>query len=163
LRKRRFSGAGRCWGARLRARYFYHWVFEADLIQRAGDPMTADMVVGTSRWWLVFEAARRLIGLALPIDLPGLPGLRHVRPVSAGRPGTPRLRFRPDRRQLAFGTEGIYGMPTYVSSTYIFLFILFGAFLEQAGMISLFNSTSRSALSATPRAGRPRWRWPRRA
>jgi len=27
----------------------------------------------------------------------------------------------------------------YVSSTYIFLFILFGSFLEQAGMIKLFN------------------------
>jgi hypothetical protein len=29
--------------------------------------------------------------------------------------------------QLAFGTEGLYGTPTYVSATYIFLFILFGA------------------------------------
>ena len=33
--------------------------------------------------------------------------------------------------QMFLGTEGIYGMPIYVSSTYIFLFILFGAFLEQ--------------------------------
>ncbi|MFZ1498234.1 MAG: TRAP transporter fused permease subunit, partial [Giesbergeria sp.] len=41
--------------------------------------------------------------------------------------------------QLGFGTEGIYGTPTYVSSSYIFLFILFGAFLEQAGMITLFT------------------------
>ena len=41
--------------------------------------------------------------------------------------------------QLGFGTEGIYGTPTYVSSSYIYLFILFGAFLEQAGMITLFT------------------------
>ncbi|HEY1089932.1 MAG TPA: TRAP transporter fused permease subunit, partial [Burkholderiaceae bacterium] len=41
--------------------------------------------------------------------------------------------------QLGFGTEGIYGTPTYVSSSYIFLFILFGSFLEQAGMITLFT------------------------
>ncbi len=41
--------------------------------------------------------------------------------------------------QLGFGTEGIYGTPIYVSSSYIFLFILFGAFLEQAGMINLFT------------------------
>ncbi|MEO6663372.1 MAG: TRAP transporter permease, partial [Rubrivivax sp.] len=40
---------------------------------------------------------------------------------------------------MAFGTEGIYGIPTYVSSSYIFLFILFGAFLEKAGMITLFT------------------------
>src|SRR3546814_1081266 len=40
---------------------------------------------------------------------------------------------------LYFGTEGILGTPTFVSATYIFLFILFGALLERAGMISLFN------------------------
>ncbi len=40
---------------------------------------------------------------------------------------------------MTFGTEGVYGIPTYVSSSYIFLFILFGAFLEKAGMITLFT------------------------
>ena len=43
---------------------------------------------------------------------------------------------------MAFGTEGIYGIPIYVSSSYIFLFILFGAFLEKAGMIRLFTDVS---------------------
>jgi TRAP transporter 4TM/12TM fusion protein len=43
---------------------------------------------------------------------------------------------------MAFGTEGIYGIPTYVSSSYIFLFILFGSFLEKAGMIRLFTDVS---------------------
>ena len=43
---------------------------------------------------------------------------------------------------MAFGTEGIYGTPIYVSSTYIFLFILFGSFLERAGMIRLFTDVS---------------------
>ena len=40
---------------------------------------------------------------------------------------------------MTFGTEGVYGIPTYVSSSYIFLFILFGSFLEKAGMITLFT------------------------
>ena len=43
---------------------------------------------------------------------------------------------------MSFGTEGIYGMPTCVSATYIFLFILFGAFLERAGMIQLFTDVA---------------------
>ena len=43
---------------------------------------------------------------------------------------------------MAYGTEGIYGIPIYVSSTYIFLFILFGSFLERAGMIELFTDVS---------------------
>ncbi|MGR3445800.1 MAG: TRAP transporter permease, partial [Paracoccus sp. (in: a-proteobacteria)] len=44
--------------------------------------------------------------------------------------------------QMAYGTEGIYGTPLYVSTTYIFLFILFGSFLEKAGMIKLFTDVS---------------------
>ena len=50
---------------------------------------------------------------------------------------------------LGFGTEGIYGTPTYVSSTYIFLFILFGSFLEQAGMISLFTDFAMGTVGHT--------------
>src|SRR5512144_1776431 len=44
----------------------YHLVFEAALIQRSGDPSLADLVVGTLFILLVFEGARRVLGLALP-------------------------------------------------------------------------------------------------
>ena len=44
--------------------------------------------------------------------------------------------------QMSFGTEGIYGIPVYVSFSYIFLFILFGAFLKKARMIKLFTDVS---------------------
>ena len=117
----------------------YHWVFEADLIQRAGDMTPSDMVVGCLTVVLVFEAARRIMGFALPLicllflayGMFGqyLPGELSHRPYG----------FDQIVSQLGFGTEGIYGTPIYVSSSYIFLFILFGAFLEQAGMIALFT------------------------
>ena len=117
----------------------YQWFFESALIQRAGDPTLTDLVVGTTVIVLVFEAARRVLGVALPIvcaiflayGLFGqyLPGELAHRPYD----------YAQIVDQLAFGTEGIYGIPTLVSATYIFLFILFGAFLEHAGMIKLFN------------------------
>jgi len=44
---------------------FYQWIFESDLIQRAGDPTLPDLVVGTITIVLVFEAARRVLGFAL--------------------------------------------------------------------------------------------------
>src|SRR2546423_15352584 len=44
---------------------FYHWIFEAELVQRAGVPTTADLIVGTVVVLLVFEAVRRVMGLAL--------------------------------------------------------------------------------------------------
>jgi TRAP transporter 4TM/12TM fusion protein len=118
---------------------FYHWIFEADLIQRAGELTDWDMVIGVVTIALVFEAARRVMGIALPIIcavflLYGLFG--QYLPGALAHRG-----YGVDQviGQLGFGTEGIYGTPTYVSSSYIFLFILFGAFLEQAGMIRLFT------------------------
>ncbi len=117
----------------------YHWVFEADLVFRAGDLTTADMVVGITVIVLVFEAARRIMGFALPLIC-----LMFLAYGLFGQylPGALAHRgYGIDQivGQLGFGTEGIYGTPTYVSSSYIFLFILFGAFLEQAGMIALFT------------------------
>ncbi len=127
----------------------YHWVYEADLTQRAGDLIEADWVVGVVTLALVFEAARRVMGWGLPLicalflsyaiwgDL--LPGVLAHRGYGLDQiVGT-----------LAFETEGIYGTPTYVSSTYIFLFILFGAFLEQAGMIGLFNDFAMGTVGHT--------------
>ena len=46
---------------------FYHWYFEADLIVRAGDPTQLDIIVGSITLLLVFEAARRIMGPALPL------------------------------------------------------------------------------------------------
>jgi len=118
----------------------YHWVFETELIERAGEPSTADMMAGTALVILTFEAARRILGLALPIVcglflLYGLFG--QYLPGDLAHRG---YGFDQVIGQLALGTEGIFGIPTLVSATYIFLFILFGAFLEQAGMVHLFNS-----------------------
>jgi len=127
----------------------YHWWFEADLTQRAGDLTTFDWVIGVVTVLLVFEAARRVMGWGLPIIcgiflLYGLFG-QHLPGVLAHRG------FGVDQivSALGFGTEGIYGTPTYVSSSYIFLFILFGAFLEQAGMINLFNDFAMGMVGHT--------------
>ncbi|HJV61240.1 MAG TPA: TRAP transporter permease [Albitalea sp.] len=119
---------------------FYQWVFESELIQRAGDPTMIDLAVGTVTIVLVFEAARRVLGIALPLVcaaflLYGLFG-QYLPDAISHRP----YAFSQIVDQIGFGTEGIYGIPTLVSATYIFLFILFGSFLEHAGMIRLFNS-----------------------
>ncbi|UHD14725.1 TRAP transporter permease [Thiocapsa bogorovii] len=117
----------------------YQWFFEADLIQRSGELTDADMVMGILVLALVFEAARRVMGIALPL----ICGLFLAYALfGQNLPGDFAHRgYGLDQviNQLSFGTEGLYGIPTYVSATYIFLFILFGAFLEQAGMIRLFT------------------------
>jgi TRAP transporter 4TM/12TM fusion protein len=127
----------------------YQWMFEADLTQRAGELTQADWVVGVALIALVFEGARRVMGWGLPLvcaifllyalfgqHLPGMLAHRGY--------GLDQI-----VSTLGFGTEGLYGTPTYVSSTYIFLFILFGAFLEQAGMIRLFNDFAMGTVGHT--------------
>jgi len=121
---------------------FYHWIYEGELIQRSGDPTMTDLFVGAIVVLLVFEAARRILGVALPIVcglflLYGLFG--QYLPGDLAHRGYTLAQIVD---QLGFGTEGIYGIPTLVSATYIFLFILFGSFLEHAGMIRLFNSVA---------------------
>jgi TRAP transporter 4TM/12TM fusion protein len=118
----------------------YQWIFEGDLIQHAGNPTMPDLVVGTIMVVMVFEAVRRILGPALPTVcglflLYGLFG-QYLPDAIAHRP----FDFSQIVDQLYSGTEGIFGTPTMVSATYIFLFILFGAFLEHAGMINLFNA-----------------------
>jgi TRAP transporter 4TM/12TM fusion protein len=127
----------------------YHWLFEADLTQRAGELIAMDWVIGVVTVALVFEAARRVMGWGLPIIcgvflLYGLFG--QYLPGDLAHRGFGVVQIV---STLAFGTEGIYGTPTYVSSSYIFLFILFGAFLEQAGMINLFNDFAMGMVGHT--------------
>ncbi|OGW60846.1 MAG: C4-dicarboxylate ABC transporter [Nitrospirae bacterium RBG_16_64_22] len=124
----------------------YHWVFEADIIQRSGDPSAADLAVGAIVVVMVFEATRRVMGIALPLICAaflayGLFG-QHLPGALAHR----GYGFDQVVNQIFLGTEGIYGTPTLVSATYIFLFILFGSLLEQAGMIQLFNDVSLGAV-----------------
>ncbi|GHG98532.1 TRAP transporter permease [Pseudodonghicola xiamenensis] len=120
----------------------YQWIEYTPLLFRAGDPNTLDLIVGCIAVVGVFVAAWILMGPALPI----ICGLfltyalfgQHL-PSPLNHRG---YAFEQVVEQIAYGTEGIYGIPVYVSATYIFLFILFGSFLEKAGMIKLFTDVA---------------------
>ncbi|MFA7292279.1 MAG: TRAP transporter permease [Rhodocyclaceae bacterium] len=139
------------WGLALTAFALscYQWVFEADLIQRAGDPTSLDIAVGCVLIFMLFEAARRVMGLALPLVCLSFLAYGLFGQYLPGELAHRGYAFSQIVDQLAFGTEGIYGIPTLVSATYIFLFILFGAFLEHAGMINLFNSLALGLVGHT--------------
>ncbi|WLH10685.1 TRAP transporter permease [Pseudomonas hefeiensis] len=117
----------------------YQWVFEADLIQRSGDLTSTDLIIGIVLIVLVFEAARRVMGIALPLICGLFLAYGLFGEYLPGELAHRGYGFDQIVNQLSFGTEGLYGTPTYVSATYIFLFILFGSFLEKAGMIKLFT------------------------
>ncbi|WP_426439899.1 TRAP transporter permease [Bradyrhizobium genosp. P] len=127
----------------------YQWIFYADLIARDGDPTTTDLAVGTLLAVLIFEGTRRLMGAALPL-MCGACLLYWFFGQYLPSPFNHRgYDFDQIVTHLSFGTEGFYGVPIYVSATYIFLFILFGSFLERAGMIQLFTDVSLGLFGRT--------------
>ncbi|GGH61426.1 TRAP transporter fused permease subunit [Frigidibacter albus] len=117
----------------------YQWVFYEDIIQRTGFLTTADFVAGTALIVLVFIGARRLMGWPLAI----IAGIFLAYCFLGQHLPSPFIHRGYDFAQIiehfSFGTEGIYGTPVYVSSAYIFIFVVFAAFLERAGMLNLFN------------------------
>lgn len=117
-----------------------YWFIEYDnLVQRAGMYNTLDMVVGGLAILLVLEAARRVVGLPIVIiaitfllyALYGnyMPGFFEHRGVSLERLIS----------HMYFTLDGILGTPLGVSATFIFLFLLFGAFLVKTGVGQYFN------------------------
>ena len=102
-------------------------------LMRQGDITDTDMAVGTLMILLVLEATRRMVGLAMvavagffvahALYTPHFPGFLYGPPTS----------FRKFVDFVFMRTEGIFGIPIYVASTYILLFILFGAILLRSG------------------------------
>ena len=103
------------------------------LVARSGSPTGLDLVAGAVVVATVLLLAKRATGwglvvvasgaLAYALLGPWLPGFLAHRGYSPGRL----------IEQLFLSTEGIWGVPLGVSADFVFLFVLFGAFLDVAG------------------------------
>lgn len=117
----------------------YQWIEYAPLIARSGFLTTPDLVAGAILLALVFEAARRLMGLPLVIISGVFLAYCLFGQVLPGALGHRGYDIAQVVEHFSFGTEGVYGTPVYVSAAYIFIFVVFASFLERAGMVALFN------------------------
>jgi TRAP transporter 4TM/12TM fusion protein len=119
-------------------------------IHRQGMPNTWDLIFGGITILVVLEASRRVIGPSISIVAivfllyaaygQYVPGLLGHRPFPLSR----IIEFQ------YLTTEGIFGIPLGVSSTFVFLFILFGAFIIKCGMGKFFTDLSMSIAGASP-------------
>lgn len=124
------------------------WVpLNIDTIANAIFPRQIDVTVGIITALVVLEAARRAVGLGMTIIgvvfiLYAFAGSRGELPFLADwMPGILNHRgYSLDRlaSQLTLGAEGIFGLPLGVAATFIFVFVLFGAFLEVTGAGKFF-------------------------
>ena len=127
----------------------YHWKEYYALVERSGFLTELDMVVGITSLTILFILVTRVMGVAISIVTGTFllyTMLGQYLPAPLNHRG-----YSLDLvvEHMAFGVEGIYGVPTLVSATYIFLFILFGSFMERAGVIRFFNELSMAAFGAT--------------
>ena len=123
-----------------------------DMIMRIAFPDKLDIYMGCVITIALLEAARRKLGLAMPLlailfILYALYG-RYL-PQSIGHRGYTLKRVM---SVLYMELSGIYGQVAGISATYIFLFVLFGAFLENSGAGQFFINLS-TALVGKSRGG----------
>ena len=112
--------------------------FDGIFIQRPGQHTPLDLMFGVIAIAMVLEAARRTMGIFLPLLAmatvlygifgPYLPGDLAHRGYSV-----PRV-----VAHLYKGTEGIYGIPVGVVATFVFHFVLFGIMAQLTGLGQLF-------------------------
>ena len=131
-------------GAAVCASYLYF--FYADLAQRPGAPITQDVVIGVLGLILLLEAARRALGPPLVIIAsifiaysllgPHMPGLLAHRGVSVN--GLINHQW--------LTSQGVFGIALGVSTSFVFLFVLFGALLDKAGAGNYFIKVAFSML-----------------
>jgi TRAP transporter 4TM/12TM fusion protein len=116
----------------------YILFFYKDLVLRAGMATPTDIVVGALGVLMVLEAARRVVGWPIVIVALVFLGYAFAGPHIPGvfsHRGVP-LDLLVDH--LYFTTEGVFGIPLGVSATFIFLFILLGAYLDKTGLGKFF-------------------------
>ena len=128
----------------------YIALFSDAIALRGGKVLPYELVLGTLTLAAVLEAGRRVLGRTLP--LLGLAFLLYCR---YGRYAPSIFMHRGyslERivQHMYLTTEGVFGVAVGVSSTFIFLFILFGAFLSGSGGARFFNNLALSLTGRSP-------------
>ncbi|MBD5626650.1 MAG: TRAP transporter permease [Desulfovibrio sp.] len=113
------------------------WNYDT-IVLDAGPPTELDFIFGCASILLVLEATRRIVGL--PITIVAIVFLLYAKfgnliPGMLGHPGFSLKRIV---GHMYLTTEGLFGMPLGVAASFVFLFILFGAFLHSTGLGKFF-------------------------
>jgi TRAP-type uncharacterized transport system fused permease subunit len=124
----------------------YLFVFYNELSTRPGAPITMDLWVALGGLVLLLEATRRALGLPLTIVAavfitysiagPYMPDVIAHKGVSLNKLASHQW----------LGTEGVFGVALGVSTSFVFLFVLFGALLERAGAGNYFIKVAYAML-----------------
>ena len=117
-----------------------YWpLFYDDLVFRVGRVSDIDLFIGVVAILLTLEAARRAVGLPITIISTVFLVYAFFGPYFPGFLAHRGQDLKNLVQLLFFTTDGILGTPISVSATFIFVFLLFGAFLVKTGVGNYFN------------------------
>ncbi len=119
--------------------FFHYAIFFQDIVQKATRIDTLEVVLGAIGIVVLAEACRRVTGLPIIV-------VASVAIAYAFISGVPFSRIV---YNLFYTTTGVIGVPIGVASTFIVLFIIFGAFLETTGISNFFISCANSIAGAS--------------
>lgn len=116
----------------------YLFVFNKQIALKAGSVGNIDLILGVLAILITLEITRRVVGMALPIVAIVFLAYAYFGPYLPGVLGHRGFSIQRIVSHMYLGLEGILGIPLGVSATFVFMFILFGSFLDKTGVGKFF-------------------------
>jgi TRAP transporter 4TM/12TM fusion protein len=116
----------------------YLFIFYREIATRPGQPTPLDFVVACIGVVMLLEATRRVVGPPMAVIAVLMLIYAFAGPYMPDAIAHKGVSLSKAVSHYWLSTEGVFGVALGVSSSYIFLFVLFGALLERAGAGSYF-------------------------
>ena len=129
---------------------FGYILWRYDALAKTGRLNDTDVLVGVVCLLLVFETARRASSNLAIIALVFLSYFAVWGRYVPGMFSTSAFTLKRVIKALVWDTNGILGTGAGVSATYIFVFVLFGAFLKHSGFSQLINDVALTLVGRSP-------------
>ncbi|MDG3087050.1 TRAP transporter permease [Vibrio hannami] len=124
----------------------YIYIFYTELAGRSGAPTTLDIVAAVTGMVLLLEATRRALGPPLMVVAAVFLTYTFAGPYMPDVIAHKGASLNKAMSHLWLTTEGVFGVALGVSTSFVFLFVLFGAMLERAGAGAYFIKVAFSLL-----------------
>ncbi|PKF78655.1 C4-dicarboxylate ABC transporter [Vibrio sp. vnigr-6D03] len=124
----------------------YIYLFYTELAGRSGAPTTFDIVAAVTGMVLLLEATRRALGPPLMVVAAVFLTYTFAGPYMPDVIAHKGASLNKAMSHLWLTTEGVFGVALGVSTSFVFLFVLFGAMLERAGAGAYFIKVAFSLL-----------------
>jgi len=124
----------------------YLYIFYRGIADRVGAPITQDFVVAVIGILLLLEATRRSLGPALMIVASVFLAYTFLGPMMPSIIAHKGNSLSEVVNHQWITTEGVFGIALGVSTSFVFLFVLFGSLLDRAGAGNYFIQVAFSLM-----------------